>query len=151
MPDAICYVPRTTSLKREFKRKVRTITRGMETLWYKRALLNPFRTGVYAWMLFSHKILRWALPWAAWRRSSRWARSRPLSPVALVLFGAGVVVLASPRGMDSRRSAPVPRVFSIPAFVVAGNLAAVVGLLRALRGDEDPTWEPTRRAPTPAP
>lgn len=152
VPDAICYVPRTTSLKREFKRKVRTITRGMETLWYKRALLSPFRTGVYAWMLFSHKILRWALPWAALAAFVALGVLAPISPLALALFAAGVVVLLLAAVGWSMADRPnIPRLFSIPAFLVAGNLAAVVGLLRAISGDEDPTWEPTRRDPTPAP
>ena len=63
VPEAICWVPRTTSLRREYPRKVRTITRGMDTLRFKRALLNPFRFRIPSWMLFSHKVCRWALPW----------------------------------------------------------------------------------------
>ena len=63
--DAVCYVPRTTSLRKEYRRKVRTITRGMQTLWFKRHLMNPFKHGWFAWMLFSHKVCRWALPWGA--------------------------------------------------------------------------------------
>ena len=41
------------------------MTRGMETLWFKRALLNPIRYGAFSWMLFSHKVCRWLLPWTA--------------------------------------------------------------------------------------
>src|SRR5690606_20548001 len=63
--ESVCYVPRVPSLKREYRRKVRTITRGMETLYFKRALLNPFSYGVFSWMLFSHKVSRWFAPWAA--------------------------------------------------------------------------------------
>src|SRR5690606_27846349 len=65
VPQATCAVPRGTSLKKEYRRKVRTITRGMQTLWYKRHLLDPVRYGSFAWMLWSHKICRWMLPWAA--------------------------------------------------------------------------------------
>ena len=130
---------------------MRTITRGMETLWHKRSLLNPFRTGLYAWMLFSHKILRWALPWAAIVAFVALGVLAPISPLALALFAAGVVVLVlAGVGWLLADRPRVPRVFSIPAFLVAGNLAAVVGFFRAVRGDEDPTWEPTRRDPTPA-
>src|SRR5439155_18332143 len=62
--DAVCYVPRVASLHAEYRRKVRTITRGWQTLVYMRHLLNPFRYGLFAWMLFSHKICRWLAPWA---------------------------------------------------------------------------------------
>src|SRR2546428_11409953 len=40
------------------------MARGMRTLYYKRHLLNPARHGVFAWMLFSHKLCRWLVPWA---------------------------------------------------------------------------------------
>ena len=42
---ALCLVPRTASLMREFRRKIRTMARGLATLWYKRHLLNPSGTG----------------------------------------------------------------------------------------------------------
>ena len=56
---ARCVVPRTVSLRAEFRRKIRTMARGLATLWYKRALLNGRRYGVFAFMLFSHKLCRW--------------------------------------------------------------------------------------------
>ncbi|PYO43843.1 MAG: glycosyltransferase family 2 protein, partial [Gemmatimonadetes bacterium] len=59
VPAALCFVPRGASLRQEYRRKVRTITRGLATLTHKRALLNPLRYGVFAWMLFSHKVCRW--------------------------------------------------------------------------------------------
>jgi cellulose synthase/poly-beta-1,6-N-acetylglucosamine synthase-like glycosyltransferase len=31
--EAVCFVPRMGSLRREYRRKVRTLTRGLETLW----------------------------------------------------------------------------------------------------------------------
>jgi len=46
----------------EFRRKVRTLLRGMSTLWEKRALLNFFRYGYFAFLLFSHKLVRWIVP-----------------------------------------------------------------------------------------
>lgn len=64
VPEAICYVPRAGSLRQEYRRKVRTITRGQQTLLHKRNLMNPFRYGLFAWMLFSHKTCRWLVPWA---------------------------------------------------------------------------------------
>ena len=64
VPEALCFVPRSASLHQEYRRKVRTITRGLATLAHRRALLNPFRYGAFAWMLFSHKVCRWLVPWA---------------------------------------------------------------------------------------
>ncbi len=144
---AVCHVPRTTSLRSEFRRKVRTITRGMETLWHKRQLLNPFRHSVFSWMLISHKLCRWALPWAALASFVSLAILAPSDGVAAVLFGLGVGVLVlAAIGWVSDGKAHLPKMLTLPAFVVAGNLAAAVALIRAFQGHRDPTWEPTRRA-----
>jgi len=146
VPGAICYVPRTASLRQEYRRKVRTITRGMETLWYKRKLMNPFRFGVFSWMLVSHKVCRWALPWFALASLAALAVLAPGNPVALAALGLGLglLVLAA-IGWALADRPTVPRLFSMPAYLVAGNLAAAHAFLRSVRGDEDPTWEPTRR------
>jgi len=144
--DAVCYVPRTTSLRKEYRRKVRTITRGMQTLWHKRALLNPFRYGVFSWMLWSHKVCRWALPWAALLAGVALAILAPTSTAAaaLLAIGLGALLLAA-IGWARANGDRVPKVFSIPAFVVAGNLAAMHALIRAAAGARDALWEPTRR------
>jgi cellulose synthase/poly-beta-1,6-N-acetylglucosamine synthase-like glycosyltransferase len=146
VPQATCLVPRSPSLRKEYRRKVRTITRGIQTLWYKRFLLNPFKHGAFSWMLFSHKICRWALPWAA---LSAWLALGVLAPSsvwAAILFGGGAVllVLAALGWWMAGRDQP-PRLLSIPAFLVAGNLAAAHALVRALKGGQDKLWEPTRR------
>lgn len=146
VPGAVCAVPRAPSLHREYRRKVRTITRGMETLWHKRALLNPLRHGVFAWMLWSHKVARWAVPWAAVAAFLALGVLAGTSPLARALFALGLVVLAlAAAGWLLSERMALPRPLSVPAFLVAGNVAAMHGLVRALHGDEDPTWEPTRR------
>ena len=48
--------------KDEFERKVRTILRGVTTLGAHRRLLNPFRYGMFAFELVSHKLMRWLVP-----------------------------------------------------------------------------------------
>ncbi|HVZ77933.1 MAG TPA: glycosyltransferase, partial [Gemmatimonadaceae bacterium] len=65
VPSALCYVPRGATLRQEYRRKVRTMARGLGTLWHRRALLDPLRYGGFAWMLASHKLVRWLLPWAS--------------------------------------------------------------------------------------
>ncbi|MFH1763285.1 MAG: glycosyltransferase [Gemmatimonadota bacterium] len=146
VPGAVSQVPRTSSLHQEYRRKVRTITRGMETLYFKKALLNPFRFGLFSWMLLSHKVFRWLVPWAAFAgllgvailsASQGWAR---VVLAGSVLF-LGLAWIGWRRGEDPR----LPKIFAVPAFLVAGNLAVVHATKRVLRGDRNPVWEPTRR------
>lgn len=146
VPDAVCFVPRTTSLRKEYRRKVRTITRGMRTLWHKRALMNPMSYGVFSWMLVSHKVCRWALPWAIFASGLAVAALAVELWWARALLAAGLLITAlAAIGWLRAEDESVPKVFSVPAFAVAGNVAAAHAFLRALRGARDALWEPTRR------
>jgi cellulose synthase/poly-beta-1,6-N-acetylglucosamine synthase-like glycosyltransferase len=148
--DAVCYVPRAGSLRREYWRKVRTMTRGLQTLYYKRHLLNPRRYGRFAWMLWSHKLVRWLLPFAAVVGVAAgvllgvdWPAARPW----LAAGGAAVGLLAAaawwwPGGTP-------PRLVAVPGYLVWGIVAALHAWINAVRGDVNPTWEPTRRDPVP--
>lgn len=144
--EALCLVPRTPSLRREYRRKVRTMTRGMQTLYFKRHLLNPLRYGAFAWMLLSHKVSRWLLPWALVGAAVALLLLSPTYLAARVLAAGGAAVaLLAAAGWMWPESRTMPRLLSVPAFAVTGNLAAIHSLLRALHGDNNPTWEPTRR------
>jgi hypothetical protein len=122
------------------------MARGLETLWYKRHLLNPFRYGLFAWMLASHKLVRWLVFPAA-----------PLALVGLVLLSLqsvtaavllGLVLLAGGMGVVALRwpdGRPMPKLIAIPGFLVAAHLAGLLAWLKALRGERNPIWEPTRR------
>ena len=143
--EAVCYVPRIQSLRREYRRKVRTLTRGLETLWFKRALLNPFRYGLFAWMLASHKLVRWLAPWALVLAAVGWLllagalHSWLLYAIFLVPPLLAVCGWLWPEGRHA------PRIVSVPAYVVSGIVAALDAWRRALSGELNPVWEPTRR------
>jgi cellulose synthase/poly-beta-1,6-N-acetylglucosamine synthase-like glycosyltransferase len=149
--EALCYVPRTPSLKREYWRKVRTIARGMETLFQNRELLDPTRFGLFAWMLFSHKVCRWLVPLTAILGVVGLILLAPTHWWAAVLV-AGAIILLAVAAVGTRWPAarPIPRAVSLISFGVAANLAVIHALLRALWGREDHIWEPTRREGAPA-
>jgi cellulose synthase/poly-beta-1,6-N-acetylglucosamine synthase-like glycosyltransferase len=144
--DAVCLVPRTSSLQGEFRRKIRTMARGLETLWYKRRLLNPFRHGAFAWMLISHKLCRWlvhlALPLAL-AGLVLLAPTHDAARAALLL--AGVVLAAGILALRWPATRRTPALLSLAGFFVAVNVAALVAWGKALRGERNPVWEPTRR------
>jgi hypothetical protein len=144
--EAICYVPRGVSLHQEYRRKVRTITRGLATLAERRALLNPLRYGAFSWMLFSHKVCRWLLPWAAVAAlaalgalaiTAAWARA--------LLAAAGIVAALAGIGWRWSGKPRLPRALALPAYLVAGNVAVLHAWLRFFTGRAAPVWEPTRR------
>jgi len=57
-PKAIARGPVAGSSKSEYRRKVRVITRGLNSVRQMKHLLNPFQYGFYAVQLLSHKVLR---------------------------------------------------------------------------------------------
>ena len=144
--QAVCYVARTRSLRAEYRRKVRTMTRGLETLWYKRALLNPFRYGRFAFFLFAHKLLRWlvfpalvlavaGIAMLTLTTSWGWV----LAVLGLLALAAGAVGYYWPAGSNA------PRLLTTAAFAVRAQVAGVKAGIGALRGELNPVWEPTRR------
>lgn len=146
VPDAVCIVPRTAEIRTELRRKVRTMARGLSTLIYKRALMNPIRYGWFAFMLVSHKLLRW-LPYL-------------LAPFALVALGALAIENAAARGalvvagtgllvgffgMRYRAWGVTQRPVALIGFVVAAFSAGFMAWVEALRQRRMATWDPTPR------
>ncbi len=146
---AVCYVPRIGSLRQEFRRKVRTMTRALETLWFKRALLNPFRYGLFAWMLASHKLVRWLAPWGLTAAALGWLLQAPAFGAALVVAPVAIGLLLAMAGWYWPAGRSAPRVVSMASYLVSGIVAALVAWTNAVRGELTPIWEPTRRAAAP--
>ncbi|HKG92830.1 MAG TPA: glycosyltransferase [Gemmatimonadaceae bacterium] len=143
---AICIVPRTSSLQAEFRRKIRTMARGLETLWYKRHLMNPATEGAFAFMLISHKLCRWLV-----------YVTLPLAMLGLVILatqswiGAALLgltalgALVGWAGLRMSAKKELPSLIALPSFVFAANLAGLLAWVKVFRGQHNPVWEPTRR------
>jgi cellulose synthase/poly-beta-1,6-N-acetylglucosamine synthase-like glycosyltransferase len=148
VPEAICYVPRGVKLRQEYRRKVRTMARGLRTLRYFKDLLDPVRHGAFAWKLWSHKLVRWLLPWAtlaiviggvleASSRGWGWA-------ALLVLALSGAAFVAAARWPEGRKA---PRLLSLGAFLVTAIAAGLHAWWMAGTAPSLAKWEPTRRGP----
>lgn len=61
-PAAFGTMTSVKSAKDEFRRKARTLVRGMAALFGNARLMNPLRTGVFSLELLSHKVARWLVP-----------------------------------------------------------------------------------------
>ncbi|HEV7594612.1 MAG TPA: glycosyltransferase [Gemmatimonadaceae bacterium] len=147
---APCIVPRTAEIRTEIRRKVRTMARGLSTLFYLRSLMNPFRFGGFALMLISHKLLRW-LPYLL----------APVSLVALGVLSIGSVaarallavlfvgVIGGTISLRHRASTPSKPV-ALAGFFVAVVSAGLLAWWEAIRRTPMATWEPTPRGAAPA-
>ncbi|HET9293040.1 MAG TPA: glycosyltransferase [Gemmatimonadales bacterium] len=149
--EARCLVPRAASLQAEYRRKVRTMARGLDTLFFKRRVMNPLRFGWFSLMLISHKLCRWlfqlTLPLAVIGLGLLAAQGHDWAAAVLgagaIGAALGVVAMRWPAGK------PMPAVLAVSAFALWSNLAGLVAWLKLAQGERNPVWEPTRRpAPT---
>lgn len=143
--EAVCLVPRARSLKAEYRRKVRTMARGLETLWYKRhAIVNA--GGWFTFELASHKLARWAVfllePLGLVGLiilATQWVWAAVLLAVAVFCGLLGVAALLWPEGRN------LPKLVAILGFLLGAQIAGFVAWTEALRRELNPIWEPTRR------
>ncbi len=145
IPEATCAVARGMGLGPEYRRKVRTMTRGLETLYFKRHLANPAKYGVFAWMLWSHKVARWLIPVGCGVATIGVGLLAPTSKIAAVLFVAAIFCIGGAFVAFRWPGGRPPRALSIIAFGVGGIMAGLQAWIAALRGELNPVWEPTKR------
>jgi hypothetical protein len=96
-------------------------------------------------MLASHKLIRWLAPWGLVLAAVGWLLlAASLRSVLLTLPLAAVLLLAG-AGWYWPEDRHAPQLVSVPAYVVSGTIAALEAWIRALSGELNPMWEPTRR------
>ena len=145
--EAVCIVPRTPSLQAELQRKVRTMHRGIDTLFHMRELMSPRKYGAFALMLLSHKLCRWLVPLLLPGALVGLTMLSVQSPAVAVLTLAMAIGMAvGGAGMiAARRGYVLPRPVAVLAFALLANVAGLLAWREVLGHERSPIWEPTRR------
>jgi cellulose synthase/poly-beta-1,6-N-acetylglucosamine synthase-like glycosyltransferase len=144
-PQARGAMQATKNQSAEFTRKARTFLRGLTALLGNAGLLNPVRYPAFAFILWSHKLLRWLGPLAlgGCLVSAFLLRSEPLYAALLgaqiFFYALAGAALLWPRYADRFVIA------RLAAFFLLVNVAAGQALILWLAGRRQELWEPTRR------
>lgn len=129
----------------EYRRKVRTVIRGITAIVRHPEVLNPFRMGLFAFQVWSHKIMRWGVPWFLLF----------FAVVTLLLQGQGMIymlaliaqiafyALALTGHVSTRMRDNT--VVKIVFFFVQTNLALAQAAVSYLFGKRMTVWTPTQR------
>ena len=131
-----------------FNLKVRIVSKDLRALLASARILNPFRYGSIAIGLWSHKLLRWFVPYFLIVLFTsnivlcHLPFYRAVFLAQLAFYGAALVGL-------SRGGHGLPFPFSIPASFCIVNLASLVGTTKCLFGRKSGRWKPVRK-PSPA-
>jgi cellulose synthase/poly-beta-1,6-N-acetylglucosamine synthase-like glycosyltransferase len=145
--EAVGLEPSTGNFKGEFRRKRRIVNQSWHGVMSMPQILNPLRVGIFAWQLWSHKVLRWlvlpilllaaiscmvASPLGLHYRLGAWGFF-----VSLVIAGLGTLVRDR-----FRRSGWL--LHAMMYFYLV-NIAAVLGIAKAVVGQVEVFWSPERR------
>lgn len=144
-PEAVAYEETTEKAGEEFKMRIRVISRGMRGLFYMKRLFNPLRFPFVAFQLFSHKVLRWMIPFfmIGILASNLFLLESPFYRVTMALQAVfyGMALLA---WLGEKADIRL-RVFSIPLYFSTVNIASLVSLYKTLKGFKAVTWETVRK------
>jgi cellulose synthase/poly-beta-1,6-N-acetylglucosamine synthase-like glycosyltransferase len=143
-PAAIGVMTSVKSAKQEFERKVRTLLRGMTALFAYPHLLNPFTYGVFALELWSHKVLRWTVPFFCMA-----AFAAPMllldRPFYLLAFAAQVLFYAGALGAFLWSGLRGLLLGRVALYFFSVNAAIVVAWYQYAAGVRQELWTPSRR------
>ena len=144
-PDAVCIEETNHQVDNELRMRVRVITQTFNDLWRHRSMLNPFRGGFYSVQLFSHKVMRYAVPFfliVAFVTSAVLAFG---SLTYRLLFACQAIGYAcAALGGLLERAGVRSRMLAFPQYFVLANLASVLALYKLVRGERYARWEPIR-------
>ena len=145
-PEARAWEFAVASADREFQRRIRIMTAGLRATALRWRLLNPLRYGFYSVVLGTHKVVRRLVPVsllvllaASVLLRDRGAIYSSALAAQLSFYGLAALGLAA-RGARVGRS----KVLYVPFFFCMANTAALLSLIKFLRGHRIVSWEPHR-------
>ncbi len=147
--EARSLVPMIPKADKEFPRRARMTLGGINALWYKAHMLNPFRYGLFALQLASHKLARWMVPF--------WMLLLLIVPtIAIVmnlewrlfwgglLFAQLLAYLVALVGYLKRNDGSTPAPIRLIYFLVSSNLALLLSWYYFFTNPKQTTWSQSR-------
>lgn len=144
-PAMVGYYPDLADPQNEYVRKVRTVLRGISAIPRHPWVLNPVRMGMFSFEVWSHKIMRWGVPWfmllflLVTILLQGQGALYTLALIAQIVFY--MVALLGWKFEKFRDFAPV----RIVLFFVQSNVAIADATLQYLTGKRVVVWTPSKR------
>jgi cellulose synthase/poly-beta-1,6-N-acetylglucosamine synthase-like glycosyltransferase len=142
---AVSYEETAESFRKEYRRKIRIVSRSLNALRRVPGIMNPFRLSRHWFLLVSHKLLRWFAPifMVMALISSAFLLRFPLFRLILglqVAFYALAIL-----GWFSAESKQAWKILSFAYYFCLVNIASLIGCVKCLRGDLSGVWTPPRQ------
>ncbi len=131
--------------KKEYQRKVRTVLRGMSAIAKKVEVLNPLKFGIFSFFVWSHKIMRWLVPFFMVMTLLISAILAVNSNFYAIVFGLQVIFYGLVFVGFVSESIRNSTFIKVPFFFVESNIAIAYAIFLFLRGKRMTTWQPSKR------
>jgi len=145
MPDVFGYYHDLSDPSKEYQRKVRTIIRGITAIARNNEVLSFKQFGLFAFQVWSHKILRWAVPWFMLGLLLCSLLTVDAGGIYLLIFCAQILFYAIVLSAYAIKSLRNHVLFKIPFFFVQVNLAIAHAAVMFFSGKRMYTWAPSKR------
>ena len=143
--DAVCYEETLNRGRQEMSMRVRVAIRSINALICERQFLNPWRFGLFAWQLWSHKLLRYASPFLWLIALGANLALAPKHPLYAALLACQLVVIfAGTLGFALQSRLAKLGVLSQPYYFLLTNIASFLAAFRYVKGERMVTWKPLR-------
>lgn len=144
-PDVLGFYKDLKDPQKEYQRKVRTVLRGITAMARHPDVLDFRRYGFFAFQVWSHKVMRWLVPWfllLLFVVSFKLAGNSWFYTFAflaqLAFYGLVIAAHINPR-LQSHG------VVRLMYFFVQVNVGIADATWRYLRGNRMTTWQPSAR------
>jgi len=139
----------SADMHEESKRKRRIAAGGLQSIWWLRSLMNPFKHPIVSFLFVSHRVLRWSItPFAL-------VALIPLN-IALALMNAGTVYTvigilqalfyaATLTGWLQARTGHKSKLFYIPYYFMFMNVNVFRGINYLSTHHQSGAWEKAKR------
>jgi len=144
-PDVIGIYSDVKEPGLEYRRKIRTVVRGMTAIARHPEVLNPLQMGLFAFQVWSHKIMRWGVPWfmllfaiLTLALANEGSVYRIVLWLQVIFYGVAAIGWLFG---NLRKNTAVRIIF----FFVQTNLALAYALMSFLAGKRMTVWAPSQR------
>ncbi|MES9991089.1 MAG: glycosyltransferase [Candidatus Thiodiazotropha sp.] len=131
--------------KAEYNRKIRTVIRGITAISRHTTVLNPLNFGLFSFQIWSHKLMRWAVPWflllcfvtnLTLLNSGLFFKLTML--IQVLFYLTSIIGALLPKSRESQ-------IVRIVYYFVRTNIALAHALVLFIFGKRIQVWSPSKR------
>ena len=140
----------SANMTEESKRKRRIAAGGLQSIWWLRRLMNPFRYPIVAFQFVSHRVLRWSitpfcmLALIPLNIALAWMTQSIVYWIILAL--QAVFYAAALGGWLKARQGRKSRLLNVPYYFLFMNINVFRGIAYLRTHSHSGTWEKAKRA-----